>query len=133
MLTRCGYRSLVIVYLSRVGYIQEWLDCMTIGGYLEKTPRNGPHKLPAEHAAALVDYDSAFYEIPFLSFIPALAGALPKIESAFRSGEGNRSMLRNAMRRCRAWEAGYISTGILLSRCLWPRITTWLPLLAVYT
>jgi SAM-dependent methyltransferase len=68
-------------------YVKEWLECMTAGGYLVQEPTER-YSLPLEHAAVLVDHDDASFAMPFVCFIPALAGVLPKLEDAFRSGEG---------------------------------------------
>ncbi len=69
-------------------YVREWLECMTAGRYLVREQNEGRFSLPPEHAAVLVDQDHASFALPFVSFIPNLAGALPQIENAFRSGGG---------------------------------------------
>ena len=61
---------------------------MTAGRYLVREQNEGRFSLPPEHAAVLVDQDHASFALPFVCFIPNLAGALPQIENAFRSGGG---------------------------------------------
>ncbi len=69
-------------------YVREWLECMTAGGYIVQQSIEGPFSLPPEHAAVLADHDHALFALPFVCFIPNLAGALPQLEDAFRTGGG---------------------------------------------
>ena len=69
-------------------YIKEWLECMTAGGYLVQEPKEKGFSLPPEHSAVLVDDNHPSYALPFVCFIPNLAGVLPLRENAFRSGGG---------------------------------------------
>ena len=69
-------------------YLREWLECMTVGGYVDHDGNSGKFSLPAEHAAVLVNRDDAAYAAAFLYWVPSLAGALEPLIEAFRSGGG---------------------------------------------
>lgn len=69
-------------------YLQEWLECMAVGGYLEYDGQTGKFSLPAEHAAVLVNRDHPAYAGAFLYWVPSLAGVLEPLIEAFRSGGG---------------------------------------------
>lgn len=69
-------------------YIQEWLECMTVGGYLDYDSATGCFSLPPEHAVVLLNRDDKAYAIPFVCYIPSFASTLSDLLKAFRIGGG---------------------------------------------
>jgi SAM-dependent methyltransferase len=69
-------------------YVREWLLNQTASGYIEYDPATGRYTLPPEHAIALTDTDSPFYVGGMFYVVEAGAKAQPRIEQAFRSGQG---------------------------------------------
>jgi 2-polyprenyl-3-methyl-5-hydroxy-6-metoxy-1,4-benzoquinol methylase len=69
-------------------YLREWLECMTAGGYLNHDAASEGFSLPPEHAVVLLDRDNPAYAAAFLSWVPSVAGVLPPLMDAFRSGGG---------------------------------------------
>jgi 2-polyprenyl-3-methyl-5-hydroxy-6-metoxy-1,4-benzoquinol methylase len=69
-------------------YLQEWLECMTVQGYIEFDSATGNFTLPLEHQAVLCDRDNEAYTIPFVCWIPSFSLVLEKLIDAFRTGEG---------------------------------------------
>ncbi|UCC92917.1 MAG: methyltransferase domain-containing protein, partial [Thermoplasmata archaeon] len=77
---------------SRTGYderyLREWLDAMTVNGYIEHEEGTGAFSVPSEHAAALTDRDNPAFVAPFLCWLPGLAGVLKPLRGAFKTGGG---------------------------------------------
>ena len=69
-------------------YMQEWLECMTVQGYIEFDSATGNFTLPPEHQAVLCDRGNEAYTIPFVCWIPSFSLVLEKLIEAFRTGEG---------------------------------------------
>jgi len=69
-------------------YVREWLNAQAAGGYVQYDGESGRYALPPEQALALTDSDSPAYLPGFFQL--ALGSVLdsPRIESAFRSGDG---------------------------------------------
>ena len=69
-------------------YVREWLNAQAAGGYVQYDGESGRYALPPEQALALTDPDSPAYLPGFFQL--ALGSVLdsPRIESAFRSGDG---------------------------------------------
>ena len=61
---------------------------MAAGGYIACDAGAGRFWLTPEQAAVYVDQESPAYAMPFLVWAPRLAGALPALEEAFRTGGG---------------------------------------------
>jgi ubiquinone/menaquinone biosynthesis C-methylase UbiE len=69
-------------------YLREWLDAMTVNGYIEHDGATGTFAVPAEHAVALTDRDDPEFVAPFLCWVPGLAGVLKPLRGAFKTGDG---------------------------------------------
>jgi len=69
-------------------YLQEWLDCMFVNGYIEYEPSTNKFSISKEHAIVFCDRDNSAYTIPFVYWIPSLSLVLDKLLDAFRSGKG---------------------------------------------
>lgn|GEM_PF-2276997 len=69
-------------------YVRESLECMTVNDLVDHQPGAGTFSLSAEHAAVLSDPESPAYMAAFSCFVPSLAGALPPLLQAFRTGAG---------------------------------------------
>jgi 2-polyprenyl-3-methyl-5-hydroxy-6-metoxy-1,4-benzoquinol methylase len=69
-------------------YVREWLECMAVQDYVTHEPATGRFALPAEHAAVLVERDHPSYAAALTCFVPSLAGVLPQLVQAFRTGGG---------------------------------------------
>lgn len=69
-------------------YVQEWLGCMYAGEYLEYDAASEKFSLPPEHATALLDRDHIAYSASTIYALPGVAGILPMLEHAFRTGGG---------------------------------------------
>jgi 2-polyprenyl-3-methyl-5-hydroxy-6-metoxy-1,4-benzoquinol methylase len=67
-------------------YAREWLEQQAVGGVLEVA--DGRFTLPTGHAEALVDADSESFSSPLARATVALAGPLPQLIEAFRTGGG---------------------------------------------
>lgn len=74
-------------------YAREWLEAQAASGFLEvanadAAPKTRRFSLPAAHREVLLQKESLAY----LGFLPTFAGSigrmLPKLEQAYRSGEG---------------------------------------------
>ena len=69
-------------------YVREWLLNQAAGGYVGFDARSGRYSIAAEQAAALADETSPCH-VPGGFYIAAsMIRDLPKIESAFKTGEG---------------------------------------------
>lgn len=74
-------------------YLREWLEQQAVAGILEvddasAAPDERRFSLPAAHAEVLVDQVSTAYVVPFAPMVVGIAGALPAVVEAFRSGAG---------------------------------------------
>src|SRR5918999_1746335 len=69
-------------------YLREWLECMTVLGYIEHDPATNKFSIPQEHAAVLCERDNSAYTIPFVYCIPSFASVVDKLLEAFRTGKG---------------------------------------------
>ncbi len=75
-------------------YAREWLEQQAIAGILEvndeaRSPEERLYLLPEGHCEALLDAESAFCVAP-LALLPigGIVNVLPRLEAAYRSGEG---------------------------------------------
>lgn len=74
-------------------YATEWLEQQAVAGFLDVVDDSGGADgrrfvLPPPHAEVLADPDSAFHVAPFAPMIVGIAGALPEVIGAYRSGSG---------------------------------------------
>lgn len=69
-------------------YVREWLDNQAAGGYVTYDPASGRYALPPEQAAALADESSPAFIPGAFQVIAAAMKVEPRIEQAFRTGEG---------------------------------------------
>ncbi|MFQ5552862.1 MAG: methyltransferase domain-containing protein [Thermoplasmata archaeon] len=69
-------------------YLREWLGAMVAGGYLDHDTRSGRFEVPTAHTPVLLDADDPLHTLPFVQFVPPLAGALLDVIEAFRTGGG---------------------------------------------
>jgi 2-polyprenyl-3-methyl-5-hydroxy-6-metoxy-1,4-benzoquinol methylase len=69
-------------------YIQEWLECMAAGEYIDHDPATGKFSIPSEHALALTRQGNLHYMAASLCWIPSMAGVVNRVIEAFQTGEG---------------------------------------------
>lgn len=69
-------------------YIQEWLECMTVNGYIDYNESTGTFSISKEHATAFCDSENPNYISAFLCWIPSLAGITDPLIEAFKTGGG---------------------------------------------
>jgi ubiquinone/menaquinone biosynthesis C-methylase UbiE len=69
-------------------YLQEWLECMNVNGYLDYDPSTHKFSISEEHAAVLCDRDNVAFTIPFVYWIPSLSSAMDELLEAFKTGKG---------------------------------------------
>lgn len=74
-------------------YATEWLEQQAVAGFLGVEGADGPaaerrYALPAAHRGALVDPIDADHLAPFASMVAGIAGVLPAVLEAFRTGGG---------------------------------------------
>jgi len=69
-------------------YVREWLFNQAAGGYVVYDPMTEKFTLPDEQALALADEDSPVYLHGAHEIITSVIRDQPKIERAFRTGEG---------------------------------------------
>jgi ubiquinone/menaquinone biosynthesis C-methylase UbiE len=69
-------------------YLLEWLECMTVNGYIEYDPSTNKFSLSEEHAIVFCDRDNSAYTIPFVYWIPSLSSVIDKLFEAFKTGKG---------------------------------------------
>lgn len=74
-------------------YVREWLEQQAVSGILRvENPALEPQArrfyLPAAHAEALARPDSPFYVAPMAQAIVGIAGPVPSVIDAFRTGHG---------------------------------------------
>ena len=67
---------------------REWLSHQATSGYLEYNPATGKFALPPEQAMVFADVDSPVYLQGAFDLAVAMVENQPKVEAAFRSGEG---------------------------------------------
>src|ERR671918_3066280 len=60
-------------------YLREWLECMTVLGYIEYNPATNKFTIPQEQAVVLCERDNSAYALPFVYNIPAFASAVDKL------------------------------------------------------
>ncbi len=65
-------------------YLREWLECMTVNGYMEHNPSTNKFSISDEHSVVLCDRDNIAYTIPFVYWIPSLSSALDKLLEVFQ-------------------------------------------------
>lgn len=69
-------------------YLREWLECMTVNGYIQYEPSTNKFSISEEHAIVFCDRDNSAYTIPFVYWIPSLSSAMDKLLEAFKIGKG---------------------------------------------
>jgi 2-polyprenyl-3-methyl-5-hydroxy-6-metoxy-1,4-benzoquinol methylase len=69
-------------------YVREWLSAMAAGGYVEYDAKTKRYTLPEEQAFALAQDDSPVFLPGAFQCALAATKAVPRIQDAFRSGEG---------------------------------------------
>jgi SAM-dependent methyltransferase len=86
-------RSLAAAAHIHPRYAREWLEQQAVAGLLASVevaedPYESTFELPAAHVRVLLDEDSPYFVAPMAGFMAGIAGTLPALESAFRTGEG---------------------------------------------
>ncbi|HEY7273724.1 MAG TPA: SAM-dependent methyltransferase, partial [Actinoplanes sp.] len=76
-----------------VRYAREWLEQQAVAGYITCDDPAEPatrrrFRLPAEHADVLVDRDSPYFVAPLTRALAGVAGVLPRLLEAYRTGGG---------------------------------------------
>lgn len=76
-------------------YAQEWLEQQAVAGFLTvdqdlpgSSPEDRVYRLPAEYVGVLVNDDDPSHVAPFAHMIVGIAGALPEVVTAYRTGGG---------------------------------------------
>lgn len=69
-------------------YVREWLGAQTAAGYVTYDARTQAFTLPPEHAAVLAEVDGPACLAGMTYITAAMWAVAPRIEMAFRSGEG---------------------------------------------
>ncbi|MGQ0464743.1 MAG: class I SAM-dependent methyltransferase [Sporichthyaceae bacterium] len=74
-------------------YLREWLEQQAVAGILDVDDVSAPAQerrfaLPAGHAAVLADPTDPNHVAPFAPLVVGIAGALPAVVDAFRTGAG---------------------------------------------
>jgi len=74
-------------------YAREWLEQQAVAGLIATVavaddPHATTYELPAAHGPVLLDEDSPYFTAPMARFMAGIAGTLPALESAFRTGDG---------------------------------------------
>jgi SAM-dependent methyltransferase len=74
-------------------YAREWLEQQAVAGYLTCENPAEPaarrrFRLPAAHADVLVDRDSPYFVAPLTRALAGVAGVLPQLLQAYRTGSG---------------------------------------------
>jgi 2-polyprenyl-3-methyl-5-hydroxy-6-metoxy-1,4-benzoquinol methylase len=69
-------------------YVREWLANQAAGGYVAYDPDSGRYRLPAEHAAVLVDEQSPAYQGGMFQAASGAIRAQDHVLERFRTGEG---------------------------------------------
>jgi len=92
-LGRANPRALAAAANIHPRYAREWLEQQAVAGMLEcvriaEDPYASTYALPVAHVPVLLDEDSPYFLAPMARFMAGIAGTLPALESAFRTGEG---------------------------------------------
>jgi len=69
-------------------YVREWLETLTANDYLDHDPATGQFSISPELATILLNPDHPYNSISGVRYIPGLAGVLPALVEAFRTGGG---------------------------------------------
>src|SRR5687767_11715288 len=69
-------------------YLREWLECMTVNGYIQYDPSTNKFSISEEHAIVFCDRDNSAYTIPFVYWIPSLSSVMDKLLEVFKTGKG---------------------------------------------
>lgn len=74
-------------------YAREWLEGQAASGFIEvdeaaAAPAQRRYRLSEAHAEVLVDRDSPYSAAPLAKVVGSLGSTLPKLITAFRTGEG---------------------------------------------
>jgi SAM-dependent methyltransferase len=74
-------------------YAREWCEQQAVAGFLEvedadESSEARRYRLPAEHADVLTDPDHPAHVAPFAPMLVGIAGALPDVTEAYRTGAG---------------------------------------------
>lgn len=74
-------------------YAREWLEQQAVAGILEVDDADRPaderhYRLPEAYASVLLDQESGLHVAPLARMLRAVAGALPQVAAAYRSGGG---------------------------------------------
>lgn len=74
-------------------YAQEWLEQQAVAGFLLVEDGNGDARkrrygLPEAHEGVLAEDDNPAHVAPFAQMVVGIAGALPQVVEAYRSGAG---------------------------------------------
>jgi SAM-dependent methyltransferase len=74
-------------------YAREWLEQQAVAGLIATVavaddPYATTYELPAAHGPVLLHEDSPYFTAPMARFMAGIAGTLPALESAFRTGDG---------------------------------------------
>ena len=74
-------------------YAREWLEQQAVAGYLtcdnpERPAERRRYRLPTGHAEVLLDADSPYHAAPLAATFAGVAGVLPQLPAAYRSGGG---------------------------------------------
>src|SRR3712207_4598084 len=69
-------------------YLREWLECMTVNGYIEYNSLTNKFNISEEHATVFCDRENGSYTIPFVYWIPSLSLVIDKLIEAFKTGRG---------------------------------------------
>jgi hypothetical protein len=76
-----------------VRYAREWLEQQTAAGYIAcddpgRPPEQRRYQLPPGHGEVLLDADSPYHAAPLAVILAGIAGVLPQLLEAYRSGGG---------------------------------------------
>jgi SAM-dependent methyltransferase len=69
-------------------YVREWLSNQAAGGIVEYDPAGGTFTLPPEHALVYADESSPTFMCGGFDILESLFNDAPRLQDAFRSGEG---------------------------------------------
>lgn len=76
-------------------YAREWLEQQAVAGFLtvdqpavEDDPDTRTFRLPPEYAGVLVNADDPAHVAPFAQMVVGIAGVLPEVVTAYRTGSG---------------------------------------------
>jgi SAM-dependent methyltransferase len=74
-------------------YTREWLEQQAVAGYLAcddptRPPEQRRYRLPPGHAEVLLDADSPYHAGPLAIILAGIAGVLPRLLAAYRTGGG---------------------------------------------